>query len=376
MGTWGAATRYGNDETCVGGQVGGGGKRDRTADLLHAMQALSQLSYTPHGQHEIIRGDHLVQTAGHRRAAHVTLAPARCDRPPQRARRRSAIIGADAREPRRARPHCPPCPIAPMPTPPEAVPIDLAGRVIMVTGATGGLGRPLALACAAAGATVVLHGRVVRKLEALYDEIVAAGPSRSRRSFRSTWPRQTPTISATSRARSARSSAGWTASCTRRPSWARWARSSTSRSTVAEGAARQPGRRDGADPRRRCRCSPPRRTRASSSRSTRAAGAARLLGRVCARRRPALAALAATLADEWEKPREPARQCRRARADALAAARADASGRGQVGAAAVRRAGAAVPASAGRAAQAESGAGSTRRHGSPVSRPRRWSRAR
>ena len=29
---------------------GGGGKRDRTADLLHAMQALSQLSYTPTGQ--------------------------------------------------------------------------------------------------------------------------------------------------------------------------------------------------------------------------------------------------------------------------------------------------------------------------------------
>ena len=27
--------------------VCGGGKRDRTADLLHAMQALSQLSYTP-----------------------------------------------------------------------------------------------------------------------------------------------------------------------------------------------------------------------------------------------------------------------------------------------------------------------------------------
>ena len=27
----------------------GGGKRDRTADLLHAMQALSQLSYTPQG---------------------------------------------------------------------------------------------------------------------------------------------------------------------------------------------------------------------------------------------------------------------------------------------------------------------------------------
>ena len=27
--------------------INGGGKRDRTADLLHAMQALSQLSYTP-----------------------------------------------------------------------------------------------------------------------------------------------------------------------------------------------------------------------------------------------------------------------------------------------------------------------------------------
>jgi hypothetical protein len=28
-------------------QFDGGGKRDRTDDLLHAMQALSQLSYTP-----------------------------------------------------------------------------------------------------------------------------------------------------------------------------------------------------------------------------------------------------------------------------------------------------------------------------------------
>ena len=28
-------------------EVIGGDKRDRTADLLHAMQALSQLSYTP-----------------------------------------------------------------------------------------------------------------------------------------------------------------------------------------------------------------------------------------------------------------------------------------------------------------------------------------
>src|SRR5437879_12517310 len=51
----------------------------------------------------------------------------------------------------------------------------LAGRVVVITGAAGGLGRVLSLACAAQGATVILHGRVVRKLEALYDEIVAAG---------------------------------------------------------------------------------------------------------------------------------------------------------------------------------------------------------
>lgn len=59
---------------------------------------------------------------------------------------------------------------------PGAVPtVDLAGRVVLVTGATGGLGRAIALACAIAGATVVIHARVVRKLEALYDEILAAG---------------------------------------------------------------------------------------------------------------------------------------------------------------------------------------------------------
>src|SRR5213594_2344743 len=51
----------------------------------------------------------------------------------------------------------------------------LAGRVVVITGAAGGLGRVLSLACAAQGATVILHGRVVRKLETLYDEIVAAG---------------------------------------------------------------------------------------------------------------------------------------------------------------------------------------------------------
>jgi NAD(P)-dependent dehydrogenase (short-subunit alcohol dehydrogenase family) len=67
--------------------------------------------------------------------------------------------------------------LPPVPTtiPTSPVPDALRGRVVLITGASGGLGAPLARACAAQGATVVLHGRVVRKLEALYDEIVAAG---------------------------------------------------------------------------------------------------------------------------------------------------------------------------------------------------------
>src|SRR6266511_881999 len=63
----------------------------------------------------------------------------------------------------------------PLPSPAEIAHVDLADRVVLITGASGGLGRTLALACAARGATVVLHGRIVRKLEALYDEIVSAG---------------------------------------------------------------------------------------------------------------------------------------------------------------------------------------------------------
>ena len=62
-----------------------------------------------------------------------------------------------------------------LPDPDQRFDASLAERVVVVTGATGGLGRALALGCAAHGATVVLHGRVVRKLEALYDEIVSAG---------------------------------------------------------------------------------------------------------------------------------------------------------------------------------------------------------
>jgi len=54
----------------------------------------------------------------------------------------------------------------------------LADRVILVTGASGGLGSALAKACASLGARVVLTGRTVGKLEAVYDAILAAGAPR------------------------------------------------------------------------------------------------------------------------------------------------------------------------------------------------------
>ena len=49
----------------------------------------------------------------------------------------------------------------------------LAGRVILITGAAGGLGRASALACAKTGATVLLADRKARTLEPVYDEIAA-----------------------------------------------------------------------------------------------------------------------------------------------------------------------------------------------------------
>ncbi len=50
-------------------------------------------------------------------------------------------------------------------------PAALAGRVVLVTGAHGGLGAAAAHACARAGATVVLLGRKVPKLNRVYDAI-------------------------------------------------------------------------------------------------------------------------------------------------------------------------------------------------------------
>jgi NAD(P)-dependent dehydrogenase (short-subunit alcohol dehydrogenase family) len=55
----------------------------------------------------------------------------------------------------------------------EAAPDLLRDRVILVTGASDGIGRALALSAAALGGQIILHGRNVQKLEKVYDEVEA-----------------------------------------------------------------------------------------------------------------------------------------------------------------------------------------------------------
>ncbi len=50
---------------------------------------------------------------------------------------------------------------------------SLAGKIVLITGASDGIGRALAIRSAELGAQVVLHGRNVKKLEAVYDEIMS-----------------------------------------------------------------------------------------------------------------------------------------------------------------------------------------------------------
>ena len=60
----------------------------------------------------------------------------------------------------------------------SAPPGLLRDRVILITGASDGIGRAVAKAAAAHGARVILHGRNVKRLETIYDVIVNEGSAR------------------------------------------------------------------------------------------------------------------------------------------------------------------------------------------------------
>lgn len=64
-------------------------------------------------------------------------------------------------------------PVAPNEWQPEAR--ELAGKTLLITGASEGIGRAVAFACAQVGAEVLLLGRNEARLESLYDEIVETG---------------------------------------------------------------------------------------------------------------------------------------------------------------------------------------------------------
>lgn len=57
----------------------------------------------------------------------------------------------------------------------QAAPDLLQGRIVLVTGAGGGIGAAVSRALARHGATVILLGRTVRRLNSVYDDIEAAG---------------------------------------------------------------------------------------------------------------------------------------------------------------------------------------------------------
>jgi NAD(P)-dependent dehydrogenase (short-subunit alcohol dehydrogenase family) len=54
---------------------------------------------------------------------------------------------------------------------PDTDKLRLDNKVILITGAGDGIGKAVALACAERGATIILLGRTVHKLEQVYDEI-------------------------------------------------------------------------------------------------------------------------------------------------------------------------------------------------------------
>ncbi len=61
-----------------------------------------------------------------------------------------------------------------------AKPLSYAGKTVLITGSTDGLGRELALSLAADGAHIIVHGRNAERGKAVVDEITAAGKGSAR----------------------------------------------------------------------------------------------------------------------------------------------------------------------------------------------------
>jgi NAD(P)-dependent dehydrogenase (short-subunit alcohol dehydrogenase family) len=60
------------------------------------------------------------------------------------------------------------------------MPDNLTGKVVLITGATDGLGRGVAIALAQRGATLLVHGRDRARAEAVVAQVRAAGSSETR----------------------------------------------------------------------------------------------------------------------------------------------------------------------------------------------------
>ena len=63
---------------------------------------------------------------------------------------------------------------------PAQAPVSYAGKTVLVTGSTDGLGRELARSFAAEGAHVIVHGRNAERGQALVEEITASGKGSAR----------------------------------------------------------------------------------------------------------------------------------------------------------------------------------------------------